>query len=68
MLNRWMHEPPDGQPPLAGRLLGLSLTLLVLALVVRLLADTVTILVPLTVPLVVLVGIGYAVFRRIGRM
>jgi hypothetical protein len=62
----WPHGDGD-RPPRAGRLLGLSLALLVVTLVVRFAVETVAVLIQLVVPLVVVIGIGYVIVRRIGR-
>lgn len=60
---RWLQRDGDAsRPPLAGRLIGLAVGMLVLSGAVYVAAGVVKVLIPLAVPLVVLIGI-YMIMR-----
>ncbi|WP_410623216.1 hypothetical protein [Amycolatopsis sp. cmx-8-4] len=61
----WLKRDDDApRPPLAGRLIGLAVGVLVLSGAVYVAASVVQALIPLMVPLVVLIGIYAVMFGK----
>jgi hypothetical protein len=61
----WLR-PDDNtpQPPLAGRLIGLAVGVLLLSFAAYIALGVVQVLIPIVVPLVVLIGIYSGMFRK----
>lgn len=57
MMPKFLRDGDTPRPPLAGRLIGLAVGVLLLSLAAYVALDVVQALVPVVVPLIVLVGI-----------